>query len=165
MRTRSRHSAWDGLTRSKRDLPWLTAIPLAFDLFGGSDVAWKRVRPFAAQGLAAMVAPYRGLSTGSKVLHLKRPRLFPVLDSFVVQQLGLGSRPVIEVLDHLRGVGRANGDALGLIATNLKDGGFSRSRVRILDSLLWMSHPATSLAPSLPDWEHPIRFVELVELP
>lgn len=160
MRTRSRHSAWDSLVTSKEDLSWLVAIPLDFDLFDASDAAWKRVRPFTAQGLAAMVAPYRGLSTGSKVLHLKRPSLFPVLDSFVVQQVGLGSRPVIEVLDHLRAVGRANSDALGLIAANLKDAGFLRSRVRILDSLIWMSHPATSLARSLPDWEHVIRFVE-----
>jgi hypothetical protein len=99
------------LTRSKKDLPWLTAIPVGFDLFGASDAAWKGVRPFAAEGLAAMVAPYRGLSTGSKVLHLKRPRLFPVMDSFVVQQLGVGSTLVIEVLDHLRIVGRANAAA------------------------------------------------------
>lgn len=159
MRTRSRHSAWDLLTKSKKDLPWLAAIPVAFDLFGSSEAAWQRVRPNAAEGLAAIVAPYRGLSTGSKVLHLKRPRLFPVLDSFVVQQVGLGSRPVIEVLDHLRAVGRANADALRLIAANLADAGIKRSRVRILDSLLWMSHPATSLARSLDDWEHVIRFV------
>jgi hypothetical protein len=159
MRTRSRHAAWDLLTKSKKDLPWLVSIPPAFDLFAASDAAWRQVRPFAAEGLAAMVAPYRGLSTGSKVLHLKRPRLFPVLDSFVVQQVGLGSRSVIDVLDHLRAVGRANADALGLIAANLKDAGYVRSRVRILVSLLWMSHPATSLARSLPDWEHVIRFV------
>ncbi|HEY4266876.1 MAG TPA: hypothetical protein VGM94_01670 [Galbitalea sp.] len=83
-----------------------------------------------------------------------------MLDSFVVQQVGLGSRPEIDVLDHLRQVGRNNADALALIAANLKDAGYARSRVRILDSLLWMSHPATSLARSLPDWEHVIRFVE-----
>ena len=94
------------------------------------------------------------------MLHLKRPRLFPVMDSLVVQQLGVGSTPVIEALDHLRIVGRANVAALNLIAANLHDVGFARSRVRILDSLLWMSHPATSLARSLPDWEHVIRFVE-----
>ena len=65
-----------------------------------------------------------------------------------------------DTLDHLRIVGRANVAALNLIAANLHDVGFARSRVRILDSLLWMSHPATSLARSLPDWEHVIRFVE-----
>lgn len=159
MRTRSPHSAWDLLTKSRKDLPWLAAIPLAFDLFAAGEASWKRIRPFAAEGLAAMLAPHRGLSTGSKVLHLKRPRLFPVLDAFVVQQVGLGKRPVIEILDHFRGVGRANADALALVAANLADAGIQRSRVRMLDALLWMSHPATSLARSLPDWEHVIRFV------
>ena len=39
---------------------------------------------------AAMCGPYRGLSVVSKMLHLKRPRLIPLLDALVVEQLGPG---------------------------------------------------------------------------
>ena len=159
MRARSPHEAWELLTKAIGDLPWLTAIPLAFDLFGASDAQWKVVRSHAEQAFADTVAPYRNLSVASKVLHLKRPRLFPVLDSFVIQQLGAGGRSAIEVLDHVRQIGRDNADALKVIAANLQGVGLERSRVRILDSLLWSSHPATSLARSLDNWEHVIRFV------
>lgn len=159
MRARSPHEAWEVLTNAKGELLWLAAIPLAFELFGASDAQWKVVRLYAEQAFAATIAPYRNLSVATKVLHLKRPRLFPVLDSFVIQQLGAGGRSPIEVLDHVRRIGRDNADALKVIAKNLSEVGHQRSRVRILDALLWSSHPATSLARSLDDWEHVIRFV------
>jgi hypothetical protein len=157
MRARSPHSAWEVLTTGQDPLPWLATIPTDASLFDASDGQWATLRPALEAALAAAVAPHRNLSVATKVLHLKRPHLFPVLDSLVLQQVGATGRAPIAVLDHLRGVGRANRSALSVIRASLEKRAIIRSQVRILDALLWASHPAAGLAPKLGAWQHLLR--------
>jgi hypothetical protein len=157
MRARSPHSAWEVLTTGPDPLPWLAAIPTDATLFDASDGQWTTLRPALEAALAAAVAPYRNLSVATKVLHLKRPQLFPVLDSLVLQQVGATGRAPTAVLDHLRGIGRANRSALSVIRASLEKSAISRSQVRILDALLWASHPAAGLTPKLGAWRHIFR--------
>lgn len=161
MRARSPHLAWQPLVAAARPLPWLAALDPAWDLFELSDDAW------AAGGCAALiqtalsgaVGPWRNLSVATKVLHLKRPRLVPVLDRLVLEQLGgMPTTAPIDLVHHLRSEGRANLEPLRAIQASLAarkaDGRpIRRSLVRILDALLWATHPAAGLAPQLGRWE------------
>jgi hypothetical protein len=163
MRARSPHSAWEPLTTAVDDLPWLAAIGPDWDLIGTSDEAWQAAggADRLAAAIEASVGPYRRLSVATKVLHLKRPRLFPVLDSLVVDLIGglaYVPRPA-RLLLHLRQQGRANLATLTAIKAELaaQDQPLERSLVRILDALLWSSHPTAGIAATLGDWEHRVR--------
>lgn len=157
MRARSPHTAWESLTAAIEPLPWLAAIPTKASLFRMSGAEWQTLRPLLEDALAASIGPYRNLSVASKVLHLKRPSLFPVLDSLVIQQIGGVGCPAIKLLDHVRHVGGTNLNALATIAAALRGVSIIRSEVRILDALLWSSHPAAGLASKLGTWEHRVR--------
>ncbi len=154
MRARSPHAVWEALTNDPRPLTWLAAIDPTWDLVAEPEATWQTaVRDPVEVALAAATAPGRGMSVGSKVLHFKRPEMFPVLDSLVLQQLGVSeSVPAIRVVEHLRAEGLSNLAALRAIQTAIAPR--RRSLVRILDILLWASHPAAGLAPSLMGWEH-----------
>lgn len=158
MRARSPHIVWDGIIAPKVGPAWLRALDLSWDLVTLDESLWQdRARPAVQSGLAAMVAPGRGLSVATKVLHLKRPRMFPVLDSLVLQQLGVTeSVEPMKVVDHLRAEGQRNLDALLTVQSSIASR-YERSLVRIMDVLLWASHPAAGLAPSLRGWQHVIR--------
>lgn len=157
MRARSPHTAWQGLLSEDHSLTWLQAIPVDVSLFRLGEDGWDALRPTVAAALDAMVGPYRNLSVATKVLHLKRPALFPVLDSLVVHQVGGSGRDRRALMDHLRHTGRANLQALGSIAASLAGEQIVRTEVRILDALLWSSHPAAGLAPKLGAWQHAIE--------
>jgi Family of unknown function (DUF6308) len=154
MRARSPHTAWDSLINDTRPLSWLAAIDPAWDLVAEPDERWQTsVRGPIESALTAATGPGRGISVGSKVLHLKRPAMFPVLDSLVLQQLGVTeSVPVMRVVEHLRTEGARNMNELRAIQTAIAPR--RRSLVRILDILLWASHPASGLGPSMVGWEH-----------
>lgn len=160
MRARSPHSVWDALISPGSGQPWLSALDPSWDLMTLEEDPWQqRARPAMALGLAATVAPGRGLSVATKVLHLKRPRMFPVLDSLVLQQLGVTeSVEPMRVVDHLRVEGRRNLEGFLAIQTALATH-YDRSLVRIMDVLLWTSHPAAGLSPALDGWQHVIRRV------
>lgn len=157
MRARSPHAVWDVLTGSRRRQSWLSDLDPAWDLVALEEELWqRRARPAMASALAATIAPGRGLSVASKVLHLKRPRMFPVLDSLVLQQLGVTeSIEPMKVVEHLRAEGRRNLVALRAVEAALAP--HERSLVRIMDILLWTSHPAAGLAPALCGWQHVVR--------
>ncbi|MGD0121693.1 MAG: DUF6308 family protein [Candidatus Limnocylindrales bacterium] len=163
MRARSPHDQWNKFTRHDEPLTWLAALDPSWDLFDLSAAEWVRVRPAIEQALREVIGPYRNLAVATKVLHLKRPGIFPVLDSLVVDQIGGGSHPAIEMVSHLRDQGIANRAALDAIrerlaATIVDDQPIRRSPVRILDGLLWTSHPRTSLAAKhLIGWERVMR--------
>jgi hypothetical protein len=113
--------------------------------------------------LSSVIGPYRNLAVATKILHLKRPGLFPVLDSLVVDQLGGSGRDPIDMVSHVRQQGLANIAALSAIQMQLagltvQNGPILRTRVRILDGLLWTSHPRTNLSPEvLHGWERIVR--------
>jgi hypothetical protein len=79
-----------------------------------------------------------------------------VLDSLVLQQLGVTeSVPMIRVVEHLRAEGTRNLAGLREIQASIAPR--QRSLVRLLDILLWASHPAAGLGPSMSQWEHLLR--------
>jgi hypothetical protein len=157
MRARSPHSAWEMLT-SAGPLAWLAALDPSWDLIELPDREWERFgcTALVEAALAAAIAPYRNLAVATKVLHLKRPSLFPVLDLLVVQQLGGAGRLPIELLLHLRAEARRNRLALQQVQTNLQQVHITRTLVRILDALVWSSHPGAGIT-GLNGWERVIR--------
>jgi hypothetical protein len=150
----------DGVPR-----PWLTAIDSSWALLDLSDGVWHDAHVAARVGaaLAEMVGDHRGLSVATKLLHLKRPALVPILDSLVVDQLGGRGSKATRLVEHMREEGRRNLDQLrsiqgGLATISGADGQpIRRSLVRILDVLLWATHPASALYPVLGDWRSEFR--------
>src|SRR5919106_1815989 len=128
MRARARHSAWEAEFAGVEPLPWLAAISLNWDLIATDSEAWNTADAAAicAEAVAKATGPYRGPSVATKVLHLKRPRIFPVLDSLVLEQIGATSQPVSVLLDHLRAVGQNNLEQLRAIQKALAARGFRR---------------------------------------
>ena len=150
---RSPHSAWAPLLAEPGPLPWLSAIDPSWDLIETEPEAWEQARcaEHVARALFETVAKGRQLAVATKVLHLKRRRLFPVLDSLVVQQLGAppAASPIDLVL-LLRAQGRANLEQLREIRATLP---VDRTLVRILDALLWVTHPGAGARSTLQDWQ------------
>lgn len=93
MRARSPHRSWADVIAG--DAGWLRSIPPDLDLLDLDDDDWAAVGGdhHLHAGLEAVLGPGRGLAVSTKVLHLKRPGLFPVLDSFVAQMLGVNVPP------------------------------------------------------------------------
>lgn len=147
MAARSPLKVWRSLLESDADLPELAAIDPAWDLFAMPEEEWQRYecRYRIGQLFTAIMGPGRNLSVTTKVLHIKRPRCIPVLDSLVVQMVGSFAEPGpevgAEITAHLREQGRANLGALIAIQRQLAATDVSRTLVRILDALLWLSHP------------------------
>jgi hypothetical protein len=137
MRARSPHSAWEPLT-SAGPLPWLSALDPSWDPveLWRSRVGTVWVHGAREAAFAAAIAPYRQLAIATKVLHLKRPLLFPVLDALVVEQIGGVGRPPIALLLHLRGEAQRNRLTLHQVQTNLQNAHITRMLIRILDALL-----------------------------
>jgi Family of unknown function (DUF6308) len=158
MRARSPHTAWESLITENRPLPWLAALDPAWDLVELDDEPWQtRARSAVEVALVAATGPGRGIAVGTKVLHLKRPRMFPVLDRLVLEQLGATeSIPAMAVVEHLRAEGRRNLTELRAVQSAVA-AHYERSLVRILDILLWATHPAAGLSPWLRGREHVFR--------
>ena len=112
-----------------------------------------------------MVGDHRRLSVATKLLHLKRPELVPILDSLVVDQLGGRGKDGASLIEHVRREGRQNLGALQRIQRELAtlvgaDGlPIDRTLVRILDVLVWATHPAAALYPILGSWRSEFHFV------
>jgi len=152
MRARTAHSRWAPIAGVH--LSWLEEIDPSLDLIEASDAKWVRANGERLVGaaFAAVVGQGRGVAVATKMLHLKRPRLFPILDRFVVEMLGgrisddtppsIRAQEATRLVIHLRGQGRDNIHALKEIQAQLSAQGFERSLVRILDAILWPSHPA-----------------------
>jgi hypothetical protein len=153
MRARSAYQRWEPLLN--RQLDWLTGLDPALDLIGASDEEWRAAdgTSLATAALEATIGPGRGPAVATKVLHLKRPRLFPVLDDLVSVMLGVNMTDdakqrvtkAVELLLHLRVQGRANIRQLRGIQTALTAGGINRPLVRIRDAIVWFSHPAAGV--------------------
>ena len=160
MAAHASHIWWSDLLDLERP-KWLADLDTAWDLYQLSDGAWEaeRVSERLARALAAMDAKHRKLAVITKMLHLKRPALVPVLDRLVVDQLGAHGKDPVRVIEHMRACGRRNLDALLAVQGHLagmtgEDGlPIRRTLVRITDALLWTAHPGSSLHPLLLDWQ------------
>jgi hypothetical protein len=155
MRARTPHDRWASITETP--LPWLRAIEPALDLIETNDEQWNTTggERLVDAALAASVGPGRGVSVATKMLHLKRPRLFPVLDLLVAEMLGarispeappdVRARQATRLVLHLRDQGRHNIRGLREIQTSLTQEKMERTLVRILDAVLWLSHPGAGV--------------------
>jgi Family of unknown function (DUF6308) len=138
MRARSPHEPWAEFVNAKNADRFLVDMDVRASLFRIGETRWHREYwPERLSGaIEGLIGPHRNLSVVTKVLHAKRPRLFPVLDSLVVQQLGGVGRSPRGLIDHVRAVGILNRDALRLVSVTLEKVHVNRSEVRILDALL-----------------------------
>lgn len=138
-----------------KELPWLAAVSPSWDLAELGDAEWRgHAAPALEAALGVLMQKGRGVSVSTKMLHLKRPRLVPVLDSLVVEQLGaaMPSTPAraVALIGHVREVAQQNRETLDRIIDYLGAQGVDRSAVRILDALLWGSHRDSWIAPLAP---------------
>lgn len=153
MRARSPQKAWAAV--KDQELPWLAGISLNWDLGDLNPSEWRdQVAPALEAAFDALIQKGRGVSVSTKMLHLKRPRLVPVLDSLVVEQLGaaMPSTPAraVALIGHVREVAQQNRETLDRIIDYLGAQGMDRSAVRVLDALLWGSHRDSWIAPLAP---------------
>jgi hypothetical protein len=146
------------------DWSWLTALDPEWDLFLLSDQEWdaRAVRGLLQAAFAACQQKGVQIAVVTKILHMKRPKLIPVLDSLVVGQVsGRVTADVaswVDLLEHLRSVGQANLPELQGIRRHLLDRRIEeRTLVRILDSLLWTCTPGSALFGHLAQWERVFR--------
>jgi Family of unknown function (DUF6308) len=156
MRARSRHKHWETITN--RELDWLAAIEPTLDLLATDDEQWRDAdgARLSTTALGATIGRGRGPFVATKVLHLKRPNLFPVLDDYVAVMLGINMPDdasavrSVEIastlMAHMREQGRANLPALSAVQARLRRQGINRPLVRILDAIVWFSHPASGVA-------------------
>jgi Family of unknown function (DUF6308) len=153
MRSRAEHARW--LPVIEADQSWLSRIPNDLDIVESDDAAWA-----AADGdrlvhdaIARCIRPYIALARSTKVLHLKRPRLFPVLDELALQMMGVpiptkaGARVAAakRVTSAIRREARRNIEPLRHIQARLRAEGSRLSLVRLFDIALWFSHPAAGV--------------------
>jgi hypothetical protein len=155
MRARSPHKAWTGIV--DLEAPWLSALPTDLDLLEADDEHWETAGcdELVAAALAAVIGPGRGMAVATKLLHLKRPRLFPMLDRLVAEMLGVGLAndpndeqrvtTALRLVRTIRVEGRRNLEPLGNIRAELAREGTPRSLIRIFDAILWFAHPAAGV--------------------
>ncbi|MFN8630053.1 MAG: DUF6308 family protein [Chloroflexota bacterium] len=145
-------------------LPELVAIDPAWDLFASpeSEVSWDEMAPALTALFAAVRHHGIGFAVATKVLHIKRPKAIPVMDSVVVDQVGIRLDDTVAswtaALREMRAVGQRNLVELQAIQAHLAARGIrERTLVRILDALLWVSSPGAGLFKDLDGWERVFR--------
>lgn len=121
------------------------------------DEAWAKAQceTRILAGLTAVMAPYRTTSISTKLLHLKRPRLIPICDSYVCAMVGRragNAADTVKLIMTVREIGRVNIDALVEISTRLTSIGIDRTLVRILDALLWSGFRERGPEPEFGRW-------------
>lgn len=143
--------AW---VREEAPVGFLDDLPPNLDLIDCTDQEFDDVAPTLHAALAGFVAPasgqWRRLAVATKIIHLKRPRLVPILDRNVLAVLGLHlpddaaqAAQVsmgLEAARLIREVGRHNRAGLTDIEAQLKAAGNPRPPARILDALLWLAY-------------------------
>jgi len=152
MRARSSPDLWTSVFN--RPGKWLSGVDKSWRLFALTDRQWQAdAAPALARCIQHLIRHGRGVSVGTKVLHIKRPELIPVCDSLVVEQLRFPApttgESAVAVIDHLRREGSRQIEQLRAIQAHLQTVGLERSLVRILDGLLWASHPTTRMYPAI----------------
>ena len=89
MRARSPVWAWSELMERGR-LDWLVALGRDWNALAFDDARWRAMgcSEALAGAFEGIKGLYHGRAVATKLLHLKRPALVPVCDSFVEWQLG-----------------------------------------------------------------------------
>jgi hypothetical protein len=154
MRSRSKYAYWQPVFDDAQT--WLEEIPDDLDIIEANDDEWNAANGSAlvSKAIESCIRPHIALARSTKVLHLKRPYMFPVLDELIVEMMGVSlptkpdQRAVVakRVTAAIRREGRRNIDALRNIQAELATSDIKLSLVRIFDIALWFSHPAASVA-------------------
>jgi hypothetical protein len=148
MGARSPHADWTAVI-ARGVLPQLKAINVTWDLFTTPDKIWadQPVGKRVAALLDAVMGKGIGLARATKVLHIKRPRLIPVCDSYVLRLMGIpggdGARAAA-LIEHLRSLRDELLPTPVELREKLLKHGYDRSLLRIADALIWRSYPDTS---------------------
>jgi hypothetical protein len=155
MRARSEHASWKPVFEG--DQTWLREIPFELDIIQADEEAWNVANGDAvlSRAIAACIHRGIGLASATKVLHLKRPYLVPILDRLVAEMLGvnIADNPTVaqrvayaqRLASAIRREGRRNIQVLQRIQSELSTEGIQRTLVRIFDAILWYSHPAAGV--------------------
>jgi Family of unknown function (DUF6308) len=159
MRARSPEKWWGGLFE-QRDVDWLAAVDPTWQLLMPDNDWEERNMPMLMESLmTGMLRKGINISVATKALHLKRPELVPVLDSLVIEQIGARvsssqskrgtrARQTCAIVAHLRCQGAAVRHELEVIRDYLRGVvGKERTLVRVLDAVIWSSHPGSLIAP------------------
>lgn len=149
MGARSPHRDWTSLIK-RGDLSQLRALRRDLDLFQTPDAVWVRER--VPKRLAALfetvIGKGIGIARATKVLHIKRPALIPVCDSYVLGLMGIpnaGAESGVALVEHLRSIRKELLPTLLECQAGLNRRGIDRTLVRIVDSLIWSAYPDTWL--------------------
>src|SRR5437879_5330039 len=149
MGARSPHRDWNTLIK-RGDLPQLKALRKDLDLFQTPDTVWarERVPDRLAALFKAVIGKGIGIARATKLLHIKRPALVPICDSYVLSLMGIpnvGADSGVALVEHLRSVRNELLPALLECQVRLRQQGFDRTLARIIDSLIWSAYPDTWL--------------------
>jgi hypothetical protein len=136
------------LDKSSSLAPLLSSIPHQ-PIDGFKDNEWSEIKKKIVPVLKAMTSIYGvGVPTATKILHLKRPQLFPVLDAYVVQFLTgkpLTSSPrdidlALKCLDITREIIVSQQDEFNQLWSRLSNLPIELSIVRLFDILCWSTY-------------------------
>jgi hypothetical protein len=153
-RTPERH--WEAVI-SDRKWAWLKALDPEWDAATTTEDAWAKqdIHGRLVTAFGVLCGPHRGISVASKLLYFKRPRLIPLLDALVLEQLGVPvpggndneerAAVAADLTTHLAAQARANRAALAALQVELGGAAADLSAIRLIDILLWSSHPAAGL--------------------
>jgi len=162
MVARTPYKRWTSFTEAETDEPWLAVLDPEWDLYAMPEREWLQhvVRRPLGEAFKAILGPYRRSAVVTKVLHIKRPLLVPICDSYVASAMGVtfgdeaNWRDLLNLVMHLRRQGQTNLDSLVAIQEQLRKAGIERSLVRILDALLWMRGAKDGPDASFAEWLH-----------
>jgi hypothetical protein len=149
MRARSSHTRWMAVIE-RGDLPELASVDPGWDAFLTPDDEWEQAEVLGriASLVDAILGPGVGVSVATKALHIKRPALIPICDSYVLQLMGIPGitgASAAALIQHLRDTREELLPVLDDLQARLRAVGIDRSLVRIMDVLIWGSHPDTWL--------------------
>jgi Family of unknown function (DUF6308) len=155
MGARSSYSRWNRLFK-RGTLPGLRAINPQIDLFLTPDREWTglHVVENLASVFASVIGKGIGIAVATKVLHLKRPRLIPVCDSYVLRLMGIPGQNAgsgVALVESLRSLRARWTPPLQQLQRSLRNRGYDRTLVRIADAVMWSALDAerSRMSPSV----------------
>ena len=160
---RLKHSTWPWLV-SESPRAFLTNVDPSWDLVELPEDSWGSARDAIASALYDFMGEGRGAPVATKFLHYKRRRLVPILDRRVLEMTGLRvpdpttskvtatiersrkrrAEAATAACERMRRYAIDNVDVLRKIQVQLATRGKDRTLARILDAILWSSHPASA---------------------
>jgi hypothetical protein len=154
MGARSSYSNWTRLFK-RGSLPALRAVGPGIDVFLTSDREWaaRHVLDNLASLFGLVIGKGIGIAVATKVLHMKRPRLIPVCDSYVLRLMGIPGQDAdsgVALVECLRSLRAQWTPPLEQLQRSLGSRGYDRSLVRIADALMWsaLDTERTRVSPS-----------------